>query len=89
MAQIMRKVDAELDLHALPDIAKARVLVLSDERTGGANRSIGLAEMLGIKDPEVVTLKPQYSHKLMRMLPVGMLYPQFGQLMRDVKDYDV
>lgn len=89
MAQIMRKVDAELDLHALPDIAKARVLVLSDGRTGGENRSIGLAEMLGIRDPEVVTLKPQYSNKLMRMLPVGMLYPQFGQVMRDVRDFDV
>ncbi|RYG61793.1 MAG: hypothetical protein EON60_02180 [Alphaproteobacteria bacterium] len=89
MAVVMRKVDAEIDLHALPDIGKARVLVLSDGRTGGENRSVGLAECLGIKDPEVVTLKPQYTNKFMRMLPVPMLYPQFGQLVQDMKHYDL
>ncbi len=89
MALIMRKVDAEIDLHALPDIGKARVLVLSDGRTGGENRSIGLAECLGVRDPEVVTLKPQYANKFMRMLPVAMLYPQFGQVLLDMKNYDV
>ena len=85
----MAKMAPELDLHDLPDIGKARVLVLSDGRTGGANRSIGLAEMLGIKDPEVVTLKPQYANKFLRMLPVGMLYPDFEKLKHDVRNYDV
>jgi mitochondrial fission protein ELM1 len=89
MVQMMRKMDVEADLHDLPDIGKARVLVLSDGRTGGENRSIGLAEMLGIKDPEVVTLKPQYGNRFLRLLPVAMLYPDYGRLLREVKSYDV
>lgn len=83
------RMEPELDLHGLPDIAKARVLVLSDGRTGGENRSVGLAEMLGLKDPEVVTLRPKYTNKFLRMLPVAMLYPEFARLERDVRNVDV
>ncbi len=83
------RVQPEVDLQAIPDIAKARVMILSDGRTGGENRSIGVVEMLGIKDPEVVTLRPKYSNKLLRMLPVSMLYDEFVQLQRDVRDMDV
>lgn len=83
------KMAPEMDFHGMPDIGKARVLILSDGRTGGENRSIGLAEMLGVKDPEVVTCKPQYTNKFLRILPVSMLYPDFIRLQRDVRDYDV
>lgn len=83
------RLSPDVDLHGLPDIAKARVMILSDGRTGSENRSIGLAEMLGFKEPEVVTMKPQYRNKFLRMLPVAMLYPDYGQLIRDVRDVDV
>lgn len=83
------RMEPEVDLHGLPDIAKARVMILSDGRTGAENRSIGVVEMLGIKDPEVVTLKPQYTNKLLRMLPVSMLYADYERLLRDVQKYDV
>lgn len=85
----MRQMESDLDLHNLPDIGKARVLVLSDGRTGAENRSIGLVEMLGVKDPEVVTLVPQYKNKLLRMLPPALLYADFERLKRDVAKYDV
>ena len=83
------KMAPDIDFHAMPDISKARVLILSDGRTGGENRSIGLTEMLGFKAPEVVTCKPQYTNKFLRMLPVGMLYPDFIRLQKDVRNYDV
>ena len=83
------RMDPQLDMHDLPDIAKARVMILSDGRTGGENRSIGLAEMLGFKDPEVVTMKPQYGNKFLKLLPVGMLYTDYGRLLRDTRDVDL
>ncbi len=81
--------DGEMDVQDIQDIAKARVLILSDGRTGAQNRSLGVAEMLGIKDPEVVTLTPKYSSKLLRLLPVSWLYEDYDRLVRDVRDYDV
>ncbi len=81
--------DGEMDLHEMQDIAKARVLILSDGRTGAQNRSLGVAEMLGVKDPEVVTMKPKYSSKLLRLLPVSWLYEDYDRIARDVRDYDV
>lgn len=81
--------DGEMDLQDMQDIAKARVLVFSDGRTGALNRSLGVAEMLGIKDPEVVTLKPKYTSKLLRLLPVRWLYEDYDRIVRDVQDYDV
>lgn len=81
--------DGEMDLQDMQDIAKARVLVFSDGRTGAQNRSLGVAEMLGIKDPEIVTMKPKYSSRLLRMLPVSWLYEDYGRIARDVRNYDV
>jgi uncharacterized protein len=81
--------DGEMDVQDMQDIAKARVLILSDGRTGAQNRSLGVAEMLGIKDPEVVTMTPKYSSKLLRLLPVSWLYEDYDRLVRDVRDYDV
>lgn len=81
--------DGEMDLQDMRDIAKARVMVLSDGRTGAQNRSLGVAEMLGIKDPEVVTLKPKYSNKLLRLLPVSLLYEDYDRLRKDMMNYDV
>lgn len=81
--------DGEMDLQDMQDIAKARVLILSDGRTGALNRSLGVAEMLGVKDPEVVTMKPKYSSKLLRLLPVSWLYKDYQRVARDVRDYDV
>ena len=42
--------DGEVDLQTMTDIAKARILILSDGRKGAENRSLGVAEMLGIQD---------------------------------------
>lgn len=79
----------DAEMQQVDDIAKARVLVISDGRKGGENRSVGLAEMLGFKDPEVVTLLPKYKGRLPRLLPVGMLFADYGMLVRDIKDFDV
>ncbi|PZP39951.1 MAG: hypothetical protein DI585_02405 [Pseudomonas fluorescens] len=81
----------DMDIESLDasDIAKARILILSDGRTGSENRSLGVVEMLGVRDPEVVTMKPKYSGKFMKMLPVSMLYSEYDKLVRDIGKYDV
>jgi mitochondrial fission protein ELM1 len=58
----------------LVDIARARVLVISDGRAGSVNQSLGLAAMLGFKDPELLGLQKKTPSPLLRWLPVGMLY---------------
>ena len=81
--------DGELDLEDMRDIARARVLILSDGRAGAENRSLGVTEMLGIKDPEIVTLRPKYKNKLLRLLPVPWLYEDFERVRLDVANFDV
>ncbi len=82
--------DGEADMEDVRDIARARVLILSDGRTGAENRSLGVTEMLGIKDPEIVTLRPKYSSRLLRLLlPVQWLYEDFERVRLDVANFDV
>ena len=61
------------------NINDARVLILSDGRTGGLNQSLGVAAMLGFKDPEVQTLRRRYSQRYLGWLPVGMLYENLAE----------
>lgn len=81
--------EAAWDALQVPDISKARMVVLSDGRTGSENRSVGLAEMLGFKDPEVVTLKPKYKNALLRMLPVRMLYDGYERFESEMRAMDL
>lgn len=81
--------EAAWDALQLPDITKAKMVVLSDGRTGSENRSIGLAEMLGFKDPEVVTMRPKYTNALLRMLPVRWLYNDYARFEADMRAMDL
>ncbi len=75
------------------DIAKARLLILSDGRTGGENQSLGVAEMLGFKDPEVITLRPTFRNAILRklagLLPVSVAYQDFDGLLKHLRTVDV
>lgn len=64
------------------DISEARVLVLSDGRIGSVNQSLGVAAMLGFRDPEVQELKKAIQAKWLRWLPVAMLYENMPEIER-------
>lgn len=55
---------------ALPE----QVWVIDDGRAGHLSQSLGLAEALGLADPEVVTLRPKVPAWMLNIVPVGMAY---------------
>lgn len=71
------------------DIAEARVLVLSDGRTGSLNQSLGVAAMLGFADPETQVLKKAITAQWLRWLPVGMLYENIREVERAAHQADI
>lgn len=71
------------------DIAQARPLILSDGRTGGVNQSLGVAAMLGFKDPEVHLLHKTFESKWLGWLPVGLLYDNLAELQRAAAKADI
>lgn len=89
MDLMQRLREREMDMADVPDIAKARLMVISDGRAGSENRSVGLAEMLGFKNPEIVTMKPRKVRGVAKLAPVRWLYPDFARLEADVRDVDV
>lgn len=72
-----------------PDIAETRLLIVSDGRTGSENQSLGVAETLGFKDPEVFTLRRLYTSKWLGWLPVGLLFDNMAKLEEDAGRLDV
>jgi mitochondrial fission protein ELM1 len=68
------------------DIAKARVLVISDGRAGGENQSLGVVDMMGFKNPEILTLRMAFTHPLartfLRWLPVSMVYEDMPKILK-------
>lgn len=46
------RVQPEVDLQAIPDIAKARVMILSDGRTGGETAALVWWRCWGLKTPK-------------------------------------
>jgi mitochondrial fission protein ELM1 len=71
------------------DIAKAQVVVLSEGRIGHQNQSVGVVEMLGIKDPEVITIHRKFEGtwfwKFVDWLPVPMIVADYDRLVRDLR----
>lgn len=78
---------AEMD--AGPDIAESRLLIVSDGRTGSENQSLGVAETLGFRDPEVFTLHRVYTSRWLGWLPVGMLFDNLHKLEAQAARLDV
>lgn len=72
-----------------PDIAEMRLLIVSDGRTGSENQSLGVAETLGFKDPEVFTLRRLFTSKWLSWLPVDILFENVDKLEPDVDRLDV
>ncbi|MBI1309487.1 MAG: hypothetical protein GC129_06570 [Proteobacteria bacterium] len=67
-----------------PDIADAEVVVISDGRAGHVNQSVGVAEMLGFKDPEVMTLVRAHTSRWLGWLPVEMLFANYAKIAHEI-----
>lgn len=55
------------------------VLILNSGRAGNVNRCLGLAEALGVKDPDIFTLKSKWTTHLFDWLPVPWVFSRLPQ----------
>ncbi|MDD9911871.1 MAG: mitochondrial fission ELM1 family protein [Alphaproteobacteria bacterium] len=64
----MMPFDSVLEKPAPLDVANMRVWILHDGRIGHFNQSLGIAEGLGLKNPQVIDLKKEPLHWLWRRI---------------------
>lgn len=76
-AAMQRMQEAE---NAGPDLTDARLMILSDGRAGHENQSLGVAEMLGFKDPEVLTLHRVFTSRWLGWLPVSYVFENYERI---------
>lgn len=75
------------------DITRARCVVLSDGRAGHQSQSVGVAEMLGVRDPEVITLNRKgagtWAEKLWGLLPPAWSIEHYETFLTEMRRTEV